>query len=315
MLVVTGGCGMIGSNLVRRLNSLGHRNIIVVDNLADGRKIQNISDLQIDDYFDKSAFISMLSGRKDSDIEAVFHLGACSRTTEKDGRYVMENNYRYSVDLLEVCQSRTIPLLYASSAGVYGNSSNFSELGGQEFPLTVYGFSKKLFDDRVRRLHMSHGIAQVTGLRFFNVYGKGEQHKDGMTSPMLRFFTQLRETGTATVFTEDGIPDARRDFVHVDDVVNVLIWAWQSKTSGLFNVGTGTQLSFEDVARKVRQHLGFGEIVKRPFPQGMIAAYQRDTKACQDHLLAAGYTGGFRSADAGIAEYMARLTSGGQPAR
>ena len=195
MIVVTGGAGFIGSNLVRGLNRKGYDNIIVVDDLTAGQKFKNIADCKICDYLDKEEFTSLIQ-RHDpivKRIRAIFHQGACAVTTEWNGRYMMENNYTYSKQLLNFCLLRNLPFIYASSASVYGTGINFSESGKHEKPINIYGYSKYLFDEYVRS-KLCDLSSQVVGLRYFNVYGPGEQHKGAMASVAYHFNNQnIRE--------------------------------------------------------------------------------------------------------------------------
>ncbi|MEO6032001.1 MAG: ADP-glyceromanno-heptose 6-epimerase, partial [Burkholderiaceae bacterium] len=254
-VVVTGAAGMIGSNLVHGLNAIGIDDVIAVDDLSDGPKYRNLLGARISDYFDKSEFYARFAKGEFGPVDAVLHQGACSDTMEHNGRFMLDNNYRCSKDLLDACQAQGTRLLYASSAATYGASSTFREEPQFERPLNVYGYSKLLFDDVVRRmLHpLAHAsIPQVAGFRYFNVYGAREQHKGRMASVAFHHFNQLRETGKVQLFGEYGGfgPGAQsRDFVFVDDVVAVNLWFLQHPgQSGVFNLGTGRAQPFNDVA-------------------------------------------------------------------
>jgi len=209
--IVTGAAGFIGSNIVRALNARGEREIIAVDNLTRGEKFHNLVDCEIADYYDKTAFLAALeSGQFDGAIEAVLHQGACSDTVETDGRYMLDNNYRWSLELLEYCQSEEIPLVYASSAAVYGGGGVFRESREFERPLNVYGYSKFLLDQFVRR-QMQGRTAPIVGLRYFNVYGAGERHKGRMASVAMHFFDQYRAHGKVRLFAgSDGYGDGEQ---------------------------------------------------------------------------------------------------------
>ena len=203
-IVVTGAAGFIGANIVKALNERGVENVIAVDNLAKADKFRNLVDCDIADYFHKDDFRTALgAGAFDGEIVAIFHQGACSDTMATDGRYVMDNNYRYSLDLLGFCQSEAVPFIYASSAAVYGASDEFREDRSVEKPLNVYGYSKFLFDQAVRR-QWDDNTAQVVGLRYFNVYGPRESHKGRMASVAFHFFNQFRESGVVGLFEGSG---------------------------------------------------------------------------------------------------------------
>src|SRR5690606_23910732 len=181
MIVVTGGAGFIGSNVVRGLNRRGQTDILVVDDLTEGDKFVNLVDCEIADYLHKDEFRARIGGGQFQNIEAIFHQGACSDTTERNGQYMLDNNYRVTLELFEFCQAQRIPFIYASSAAVYGAGPVYAEARTNEAPLNVYGYSKFLFDQVLRR-HLDALKAPVVGLRYFNVYGPSEQHKGRMAS-------------------------------------------------------------------------------------------------------------------------------------
>ena len=312
MIIVTGGAGFVGSNLVLALNARGHSDIIVVDDLKDGTKFKNLVEAEIADYRDKDAFLQQLLGNHSfGPVEAVFHNGACSDTTEWDGQYMMSVNFEYSKALLEYCQARNIPFIYASSAAVYGGGTVFKEERGHEAPLNVYGYSKFLFDQYVRR-RMKTGLkSQVVGFRYFNVYGPREQHKGKMASTAFHFNNQILEGGVCKLFKGSGgykDGEQRRDFIHVDDVCAVNLWAWEHpKVSGIFNLGTGKSQPFNDVAKAVIKHHGKGKIQYIPFPGELKGRYQSFTEADMGALRAAGCDHTFMTVEQGVAKYMAWL--------
>ncbi|MFV4845832.1 ADP-glyceromanno-heptose 6-epimerase [Edwardsiella tarda] len=302
MIIVTGGAGMIGSNIVKALNDKGYTDILVVDNLKDGTKFVNLVDLDITDYMDKEDFIAgIVAGDDFGDIEAVFHEGACSSTTEWDGKYVMDNNYQYSKELLHYCLERQIPFLYASSAATYGMTDKFVEDRRYEGPLNVYGYSKFLFDQYVRRI-LPHVESQICGFRYFNVYGPREGHKGGMASVAFHLNTQINNGEEPKLF--EGSENFRRDFIYVGDVADVNLWFWENGVSGIFNCGTGNAESFQAVADAVVDYHQKGSVVYIPFPDKLKGRYQAFTQADTTQLRAAGYTQPFKTVAQGVREYM-----------
>jgi len=310
MIVVTGGAGFIGSNLVRGLNERGIDDIIVVDDLEDGHKFRNLADLRIADYWDRDTLLERLPS---CEPEAILHQGACTTTTEWDGRYMMAVNYQYSVDLLEHCLARDLRLIYASSASVYGASRRFVESDASlELPLNVYGYSKLLFDQYVRR-NAGRARSQVAGLRYFNVYGPREAHKGPMASVVHHFSRQLEAADEVRLFEgSDGYAagEQRRDFVYVGDVVAVNLWLLDHPgVSGIFNCGTGRSASFNELAAAVIDWHGHGRIRYVPFPAELVGSYQSFTEADLTALRAAGYAAEFRDVGAGVRETLDALRS------
>ncbi len=308
MYIVTGGAGFIGSNMVKALNERGISDILVVDDLKDGTKFVNLADCDIYDYLDRDEFLRrVVEGRDLGRIDAVIHEGACSSTTEWDGEFVMRNNFEYSKLLFLWCQARATPLIYASSASVYGMGPVFTEGREHERPLNMYAYSKFLFDQYLRRFQ--HALtSQVCGLRYFNVYGPREQHKGSMASVAYHFHQQILKDGRVRLFAgTDGYADGEqlRDFVHVDDTIAVKLWLLEHPgVSGIFNVGTGRAQSFNDVARAVIAYHGRGEIEYIPFPEHLRGRYQSYTQADIGHLRQAGYAREFMTVEQGVPKYL-----------
>jgi len=314
MIIVTGGAGFIGSQLVTRLNKLGREDIIVVDNLTDGKKFENLSVNKIADYIDKADFRQLIEKRDSvcNEFELIFHQGACSMTTQWDGQYMMDNNYTYSKILLHFCLLQSIPFIYASSAAVYGVNTIFTEEPVNEVPVNVYGYSKLLFDNYVRGLKTDIN-SQIVGLRYFNVFGSREAHKKEMASVVFHFNKQIKETGELKLFEGSlGYADGEqlRDFIYVDDVINVNLWMMDNpNVSGLFNVGTGSSNSFNNIANVVIDWHGEGYIKYIPFPDALIESYQCFTEASLTNLRSVGYTHKFTSLIEGVNSYLDVLNS------
>ncbi len=314
MIIVTGGAGFIGSNLVKALNEQGRSDILVVDNLENGKKFINLADCDIADYLDKRDFLELVEEGEDlGEIEVIFHQGACSTTTEWDGRYMLDNNYEYSKALLDYALERAIPFIYASSASVYGDGSRgFSEQRDNEFPLNVYAYSKFQFDQYVRQL-LPEANSQVAGLRYFNVYGPREQHKGSMASVPFHLFNQLKQGENPKLFgAYDGYGpgEQKRDFIYVCDVVDVNLWLWQHpEVSGIYNCGTGRAQTFRELAQAVIDWYGKGEIEYIPFPDHLKGAYQSFTEADMTALRAAGYDRPFKTVQEGVPLYLDWLST------
>lgn len=309
MIAVTGGAGFIGSNLVRGLNAAGKREVLVVDDMSDGRKFRNLRDCRIADYMDKEEFRTRIL-RRDTGLPGlslVFHQGASTDTTERDGRLVMAGNYTYSKELLDYCLDCGIPLIYASSAAVYGVGRTFVEQEECELPVNVYGYSKKLFDDYVRT-RLPNARSQIVGLRYFNVYGPCEQHKGRMASVAFHLNEQLKRGERPKLFSGSGgygDGEQRRDFLHVRDAVNVNLWFMTHPgVSGIFNVGTGRSRSFKELAELIVRWHGNGQIEYIDIPQDLISSYQHFTEADVRSLRSAGYGSEFTALEHGIALYL-----------
>ena len=325
-IVVTGAAGFIGSNIIKGLNARGIDDIIAVDDLTQGDKFKNLADLHIADYVDADDFYDLFAEGAFGTVEAVFHEGACSDTMEPDGKYMMDNNYTLSCELYQSCQDLGARLLYASSAATYGGSSTFSESPEFEKPLNVYGYSKLLFDQRLRRElgpQFAAAQTQVAGFRYFNVYGPREQHKARMASVAFHQFNQFQLDGKVKLFGDYGgyAPGAQmRDFVYIDDVVAVNLWFFDHPdTSGIFNLGTGKAQPFNDVAMAVINTLRAGRqeatlsldeaargglIDYIAFPPALVGKYQSYTQADLSTLRAAGCNHVFADVQTGVAAYM-----------
>ena len=304
MIVVTGGAGFIGSNIIKGLNDSGEAEILVVDNLSNAEKHLNLNSLSFADYIDKNDYLSSLD--KLQNISTIFHQGACSKTTEQNGKYIMLNNYEYSKILLNYCLKNKINFIYASSASVYGKGEKgFIEERESEYPMNVYGFSKFAFDNYVRRI-LPKAESQVMGLRYFNVYGPQENHKGRMASVAFHLFHQLHETGKMKLF--EGSAGFHRDFIHVSDTVKINLHFYELKTSGIFNAGTGKARSFEDIATTLQHLHGSGELENIPFPEDLHGKYQEFTEAGLSNLRSAGFTEEFMSLEEGLRQYYKQLS-------
>lgn len=325
-VIVTGAAGFVGSNIVKALNEQGINDIIAVDNLRRGEKFVNLADCEIAHYLDKHEFIRQIRQHilPFDDIRAVFHQGACSDTMNHDGAYMMDNNYQYSLDILDWCEDEGIPFLYASSAAVYGKGETFCEERQYEQPLNVYGYSKFLFDQVVRRrLTLGMNNSQVVGFRYFNVYGPREQHKERMASVAFHHFHQYREHGYVNLFGGwDGYENGgqSRDFVSVEDVVKVNMYFFNHpEQSGIFNLGTGKSQSFNELAAAtvnacrvadgkdalLLEELVHEELIRYVyFPDALKGKYQSFTQADIGKLRDAGYQDAFLDVNEGVSRYV-----------
>lgn len=334
-IVVTGAAGFIGSNIIAGLNARGMTDIIAVDDLKQGDKFRNLVDLKIADYVDMDTFYDEFAAGHYGQVEAVFHEGACSDTMEQDGKYMMANNYTLSWHLFQACQKRGARLLYASSAATYGGSDTFREDPAFEGPLNVYGYSKLLFDQRMRRecgnnfeRTLAGRTHQVVGFRYFNVYGPREQHKGRMASVAFHQFNQFNAEGKVKLFGEyGGYPQGgqMRDFLFIDDVVAVNLWFFDHPNrSGIFNLGSGRAQPFNDVASSVvnamrrlrgESALPLPDIAQQglveyiPFPDALRGKYQCYTQADLTALRATGCDHAFADVQTGVSKYVDWLAS------
>ena len=326
-IIVTGGAGFIGSNLIRSLNARGINDIWVVDNIGSTEKFKNLIGCKFKQYLHKDRFRKLISdGQFDSEVSVIFHQGACSNTMELDGNYMMENNYQYSVDLLDFAVQNKISFIYASSAAVYGANTTFKEESLNECPLNVYGYSKLLFDDLVRSRY-NQPESQIVGLRYFNVYGPRESHKGRMASVSYHLCKQMFDGGKLTLFEGSGgyaAGEQRRDFIYVEDVVKVnLEFLDNPDWSGIFNCGTGRSQTFNEVAvatinsaRAVRDQrsltleemLEQGILNYREFPEGLESRYQSFTEAQLERLKAVGSEINFYDVESGVKAYVRHLS-------
>jgi len=315
MLLVTGGAGFIGSNIVAALNQAGRADVAVCDWLGSDGKWRNLAKRQLADVVPPAELMAWLAGRR---LEAIIHMGAISETTARDGDLVIETNFRLSLRLLDWCTATATPFIYASSAATYGGGERgFDDEAStaalrQLRPMNLYGWSKNLFDlALLERAEAGHKLPpQWAGLKFFNVFGPNEYHKGTMASVLARRFDDIRDGRPVELFRShrDGIADGdqRRDFIFVDDVVRVVTWLLASRAvSGLFNVGTGQARSFRDLMLAAYAALGRAPNISYiDMPEAIRDSYQYYTEARVDRLLTAGYNGGFTALEDAVGAYV-----------
>jgi len=307
-IIVTGGAGFIGSNLVQALNDLGHKDLIIVDHPKGEEPLSNLSDLKYTDYLDRNDLFDALEKEKLGEIETIFHLGACTDTLEKDKDFLFSNNTSYSKKLFDYCADRNARFIYASSGATYGGDSAFSDAERNLKPLNAYGESKHRFDEMAR--NSVKKPSQWVGLKFFNVYGPKEAHKGRESSLVFQAYHQIMKNGSVRLFKsyneeyKDG--EQKRDFIYVKDVVKVILFFFKNPgTSGIFNVGTGKARTFLDLARAV-----FASLHKEPrvefvdMLEGLRNQYQYSTEADLTNLRAAGYSEKFYELEEGVKEYV-----------
>ena len=309
MVIVTGGAGFIGSNILKKLNGLGKDDIVVVDNLTKSDKYRNLVGVKFFDYLDKNDFLHRLEAQQFGNVQTIFHQGACTDTMEYDGEYMMRNNYEFSKRILDIALSQRINLISASSAAVYGNKTTGRP--DDESPLNVYGFSKLAFDRYAMRRAVG-AEAAVVGLRYFNVYGPGESHKGRMASMVYNLTNQIRETGKARLFGAFGgygPGEQKRDFVNVDDIAEInLHFAFKDPVQTVVDAGTGSRRTWNELAAAVMKAHGAGEIEYIDFPLSLADKYQFDTCADTTELRKHGFTRDFKSLEDGVAEYVGAVT-------
>jgi ADP-L-glycero-D-manno-heptose 6-epimerase len=307
MIIVTGGAGFIGSCIVKELNNNKINDIIIVDELGSSEKWKNLVSLKYADFIHKDKFLAELKSMKNVDL--IIHMGACASTTEKNAEYLMENNFKYSKELYDWCQNNDSRLIYASSAATYGDGTlGYDDSKTDELlPLNMYGYTKKLFDQYVLS---SKELRQCVGLRFFNVYGPNEYHKDNMASVIFHSFNQIKKEKKVRLFKsykqdfKDG--EQMRDFVYVKDVVSVVMFMLNNPdVNGIFNVGTGKARSYNDLAVSVFKSLNLKNNVEYiDMPQGLKEKYQYFTEADIRKLRKLGYKKEFYSLEMGINDYV-----------
>lgn len=309
MVIVTGGAGFIGSNIVKGLNDKGIDNILIVDNLEKAEKHKNLNKIKFYDYVDKRDF-NVEEFLQNNKVEAVFHQGASSNTMETDGRYMMKNNYECTKETFLACQKHNVRLFYASSASVYGNGDKgFIEKEECEYPLNVYAFSKYQFD-RFLYLNIKHLGSQVVGLRYFNVYGPQENHKGRMASVAFHMFNQIKNNEPMKLF--EGSQNFKRDFIYVDDVVAVNMFFFEHQSiSGIYNCGTGNAESFCEIANALKEKYTEAKIEYIPFPESLVGKYQTFTQSDITSLRKAGYNKPFISLKEGTLKYADILENSG----
>ena len=314
MIVVTGSNGFIGSNLIKGLNEIGYKDIIAVDDQDDPELKENIAHCDVQDFLNIDEFINLIRNNEidGTKIRAIFHQGACSNTMEWDADFLYKNNLLYSKELLNFSKKTKTPLIYASSASVYGAGKIFKESVEYEDPINLYAYSKFKFDQLVRQ-ELIKSETQIVGLRYFNVYGPQEQHKGTMASVAFHLHNQLKDNEEIKLFEgSEGYDDGeqRRDFVYVQDVVKVNLWFLKNqKVSGIFNVGTGKSQTFNEVAHSVINWNKRGKINYVPFPEKLKGAYQSYTQADISKLRKAGYKDEFLNVQEGVKKYLDRLES------
>lgn len=308
MIIVTGGCGFIGSCIVSALNKEGHKDILIVDEELTEAKRKNFESLSCIGFVEKNEFLKKLNADEYDDIKYIIHMGACSSTVENDVDYMMTTNYSYSVKLFNYCKDNCIRFIYASSAATYGDGSHGysdKEISNLE-PLNLYGKTKQLFDEFVLK---NEEDASFVGLKFFNVYGPNEYHKGRMASMVFHSFNQIKENGSVKLFKSDvvGMQDGeqKRDFIYVKDIISVVLFFMKNKVNGIFNLGTGRARTFNDLIYAIFDSLRLQRnIVYIDMPEDLVGKYQNFTQAEMSKLRETGYTKDFYSLEDGVDDYV-----------
>jgi len=321
-ILVTGGFGFIGTNLIKRLNQMGFSDITCIDSLNNSLKLSNASQIKISNFIDKKEFFSILKNTNSStfDFNYIFHQGACSDTTCEDGNYIMQNNFTFSKLLADFCLKNSIPMVYASSASVYGDAQNFVE-SKNEKALNYYAYSKLLFDEYIRNKNINSFKSQIVGLRYFNVYGPYEEHKSRMASVIFHFYNQLKKNKRISIFEgSHGLKNGehKRDFIHVDNVVDMNLWFFKnSQLSGIFNCGTSEANSYNKIADTIIDYfkknkndfnLKYDDYISYiKFPEDLKNRYQPFTKSSNESIKSKSYDNKFYSIEQGVNKYLKYL--------
>jgi ADP-L-glycero-D-manno-heptose 6-epimerase len=310
--IITGGAGLIGSNIVEELNRIGETDIILVDHLGISEKWKNLTRLQYSDYIEKDKFLNMvLSGESFSKVTHLIHLGACSSTTETNASYLIENNYKYTQTLASFAITRGIRFIYASSAATYGLGENgYSEnLSSNLKPLNMYGYSKHMYDLYAQRFRL---LDKITGLKYFNIFGFGEFHKGEMKSVVLKGYDQIKKTGKLQLFKsyisdfKDG--EQKRDFLYVKDAAKITLHLLHGNHYGIFNVGRGVAESWLSLANALFQSLNLKPNIEFiEMPEYLKPKYQYYTKAETEKLKSTGYSMNFMSLEESVSDYVSLL--------
>ncbi|MFO7818210.1 MAG: ADP-glyceromanno-heptose 6-epimerase [Desulfovibrionales bacterium] len=320
MYIVTGGAGFIGSAFVWELNKQGIEDILIVDNLGYGEKWKNLTGLKFIDYEHRDRLFDLLEKGRLPAVKGIIHMGACSSTTERDAEFLMRNNFHYSQDLALFCVSKGVRFIYASSAATYGDGqSGFDDSHAAldlYRPLNMYGYSKHLFDLWAWKKNL---LSQMAGLKFFNVFGPNEYHKEDMKSVICKAYSQIKETGGLKLFRSyhEDYPHGgqMRDFIYVKDCTAVMYWLLENKeVNGVFNLGTGTPRTWNDLARAVFTAMGREPRIEYiQMPESLRPKYQYYTRAQMEKLQAVGCPLNFTSLEDGARDYVQNYLAAPDP--